>query len=264
MSPLLLLLFVALATYLALRWLDDSSAQIVVLPVAIAGVVLSPEPYRLMAGLGVLLGVIGFLAVFFYERGRSVPMPNYDRPDGSSQLDQPGVVVAESNRSRTGTAPMPDGPYYLSQTPETTELARPGTPGSPMTFEGHIVQKNGEPASGAAIEIWHANGEGDYDLAGYNCRGHQFADEKGAFRFQTVRPFGYGKASISMIGIIDFRAAHFHVKIKTDEGHFTTSLFFPDDERCQKDVGYRMVGWKNVVEIEAGDKAETARFDFVI
>lgn len=265
-DPILLMLCITLATFLAMYWLDDSSAQAAVLPAMLLGIFLAPEGYRTTAGLCMATGFVGYLVMFFHERMVSAPMHAYGRPASPAVVEPRGV----SSSPRTGSLPLtptvlaPDGPYYGPQTQASSDIVAPGTPGEPMVFEGHVLRTTGEPVVGATVEIWQTHGDGDYDLTGTNCRGHQFTDENGAFRFNTVRPIGYGVASLSCIGILDFRAAHIHVKIRTDEKEITTGIFFADDPRCKQDVGYRMIGHKTVFDLEKTDEGLTARFDFVL
>ena len=197
-------------------------------------------------------------------RVRTAPMPNY--PNQRS-LPPVKLKLTPPMLEQTGrTIPTPDGPYYFSGTPEARDIAVAGTPGRPLIFQGRVVDQKMQPIRSAAIEIWHANGEGDYDNSGHNnCRGHQFTDENGCFEFYTVKPMGYGAASNSITGIIDFRAAHIHIKILTPSGlDLTTQVFFPDDPRNPTDMLYDTFKDTLIVNLANLEGALHARFDFVL
>lgn len=125
------------------------------------------------------------------------------------------------------------------------------------------MNENGAPIKNAIVEIWHADGNGDYDNEAYNCRGHQFTNGDGCFEFQTIKPFGYGKRSLSLEGVVDHRAAHIHAKLMKGERAQTTQIWFPDDPRNSTDVVYlavREVSTMNQQEVEG---TLYSRFDFV-
>ena len=129
-----------------------------------------------------------------------------------------------------------------------------------MNFAGQVLRQDGTPATGACIEIWHADGNGDYDHHSFNTRGHQFTDGNGEFLFETTKPSGYGTHSMSLIGTIDFRSAHIHVKIRTGGDTFTTQVWFPDDPRNATDVAYWAFKNSNVVSYDDDAPTLTARF----
>ena len=78
------------------------------------------------------------------------------------------------------------------------DLAPQGVPGERVRFEGRIVDADGKPVNDAAVEVWQANSHGRYahpedarDLPLENAfrgYGRSLTDEKGAFRFHTIKP----------------------------------------------------------------------------
>lgn len=256
----------AVVAFVALWKTDDTNAQIAVPPIlGVALFLLVPEPWRLASGLGLLAGLPAYVVFFLYQRGQRVPMPDYTAVDAPAPATPSEGPVGSTRKAMHRTPSTPDGPYYIPGTPHKQLLAADGTAGEPMRFVGHVRTRGGEPIRGAAIEIWHADGNGDYDNEHYNCRGHQYTDEAGAFAFETVRPFGYGRRSWSMAGVVDYRSAHLHVKIRRDGETFTSQLWFPDDdERNPTDVAYARFQETNVLALDREAGRLVARFDFVL
>ena len=265
MFELLLVVILAPLMFLALQKTDDTNLQIGVIPLAILLVLALPEEYAMPASIGVALGVLGYLSVFFVARLRREPMPDYGA--AGSSFAAPEVALSDRRRAPgrfTPTPAGPDGPYYRPNSPAKQRLAENGTEGEPMRFVGRVLKSDGSPVEGAIVEIWHADGSGEYDHSGFNCRGHQATNREGQFVFDTVKPRGYGVRSMSLIGTVDFRSAHIHVKIRVGDGTFTTQVWFPDDARNKLDVAYWAFKKTNVVEYEPGHSVLMARFDFVV
>ena len=265
MFELLHVVIAAPVMFLALRKTDDTNLQVGVIPLAIALILVLPQSYAIPASIGVAIGVIGYLAVFFGARLRREPMPDY--ASAGSSLAAPQVTLSDRTSASgrfTRTPAGPDGPYYRPNSPTKQRLAENGTNGEPMRFTGRVLNDDGSPVEGAVIEIWHADGSGEYDHSGFNCRGHQATNRDGQFVFDSVKPRGYGVRSMSLIGTMDFRSAHIHVKIRVGETTFTTQVWFPDDARNRLDVAYWAFKKTNVVEYEPDHPVLTARFDFVL
>src|SRR5262245_39743108 len=91
-----------------------------------------------------------------------------------------------------------EGPYYLPKSPEKRNL-RDGAEGIPFVLSGTVVSRSCQPIPSALVDLWHADGRGEYDLEGYRFRGHQYTNAKGHFRFETVcRVFIQGGPATSM------------------------------------------------------------------
>ena len=266
MFDLMVFLLSAAAVCFALYKTDDTNFQITVVPLS-AGLLfwLSPEGERGAGGVGIAVGTAAYLVYFLAMRLRAAPMPAYAPSSGV-----PGMTVTAESRADTRSASLiatpkgPDGPYYRPGSPEKQNIADSATVGERMFFVGRVLNKDGVPAEGAIIEIWHADGEGEYDHEEFNCRGHQFTDKDGQFIFDTVKPSGYGTRSLSLIGTVDFRSAHVHVKVRVGDRTVTTQVWFPDDERNRLDVAYWKFKNTNVVSYDRDAEVLTGRFDFVI
>ena len=263
-TDIAILSLAALVVGFTLHKSDDTNFQVAVLPVAVLLLLwLVPDGQRAMAGSGIALGTLAYLAMFLFERARSVPMPDYPVLSPAAAEGVPASPpVSGSPMGRTPAAP--DGPYYIPNTPRKTRIAAPDTQGQQMNFAGRVLRRDGAPVEGACIEIWHADGNGDYDYGSYNTRGHQFTNANGEFLFETVKPLGYGRRSLSLIGTVDYRSAHIHAKIRIDGETLTTQVWFPEDPRNARDIAYWKFKNTNVVDYENDAPVLTARFDFVV
>ena len=145
-----------------------------------------------------------------------------------------------------------EGAYYKHGSPERKKIAEPGTPGIKLILKGHVLDRGSNPVHHAWLDCWQADGEGKYDMEGFNLRGHQYAGHNGEFYLETVKPAGY-----------ENRAAHINVKVRDAKNSpiLTTQLFFPDDDRNCDDPLFEE---ENVVDLADVEGGQEANFDFVI
>ena len=150
------------------------------------------------------------------------------------------------------TLPVEEGPYYKAGSPERRNIVDPGTPGTKLIVEGRVLDSMGKPIVHAWLDFWSADGRGHYDNAGYNLRGHQYADEDGRYRLETVRPHEYL-----------MRSPHLHVKVRAGESApvLTTQLFFPGEKTNATDYLFEQ---GTLVAVKETRDGQTAFFDFVI
>jgi protocatechuate 3,4-dioxygenase beta subunit len=150
------------------------------------------------------------------------------------------------------TAPVEEGPYYKTGSPERRSIAEPGTRGSKLFLEGRVLDSAGEPIAHAWLDFWHADGRGQYDNVGFNMRGHQYTDKEGRYHLETVRPYEYM-----------FRAAHVHVKVQANPYSpiLTSQLFFPGEAKNATDPLFEKLTVMDVKDVDGGQKAT---FDFVV
>jgi len=82
------------------------------------------------------------------------------------------------------------GPYlHIGLTPMTIEnLAPAGVAGERVSIEGKVVDGDGKPVNDAMVEIWQANAAGKYGTKEFRGFGRSATDDKGMFRFQTIKP----------------------------------------------------------------------------
>ena len=137
-----------------------------------------------------------------------------------------------------------EGPYHLSA-PMRANVTE-GKAGVPFELSIQVVEADGcTPLTGATVEIWHCDAQGNYsahlglsrdiygsleylnwDVATTKSpsnderwlRGAQKTDRNGIVRFETIFPGWY-----------DMRAPHIHFKIGNPNGELFTSQFYFDD-----------------------------------
>ncbi len=123
------------------------------------------------------------------------------------------------------THPQTPGPYFKPQSPMRASLLEPGMPGPRIVVEGSVLGRDCKPVPRALLDFWQADARGDYDNAGFRLRGHQFTDDAGRYRLETVVP-----------GIYPGRTRHFHVNVQAPgRPVLTTQLYFPDEPLNPRD-----------------------------
>lgn len=135
------------------------------------------------------------------------------------------------------TASQTVGPYlHIGLTWLVTDnLVAAGVAGDPITLEGRITDGDGQPVNDALVEIWQANANGRYahpedarDIAlepAWKGFGRVPTDERGAFRFTTIKP---GRVPAANGGL---QAPHINVLIlmRGMLKHLNTRVYFPND-----------------------------------
>lgn len=144
-----------------------------------------------------------------------------------------------------------EGPYYKRSSPERTSLLDAGLGGAPIVVSGQVLSPSCQPVARALLDFWHADDDGEYDLAGYRLRGHQFTDGEGRYLLETIVPGRYYG-----------RTRHIHVKVQPPSGPvLTTQLYFPGEAGNRSDGLYRP---ELEVRMQDAGGARKAGFDFVV
>ena len=149
------------------------------------------------------------------------------------------------------TPPETPGPFFRPRSPERRSLLKSGMRGRRLVLTGRVFTAGCRPAPGALLDFWHADDEGQYDNEGFRLRGHQFADEQGRFRLETIVP-----------GLYPGRTRHLHVKVQAPHGRvLTTQLYFPGEPRNRRDRLYLPELEMKIVD---GTAARQAGFHFLL
>ena len=112
------------------------------------------------------------------------------------------------------------GPFYKRGAPTSANLVVPGEAGLPLVVSGKVLDPGGKPLSGAILEVWHADGRGVYDLAGYRYRASIVAGSDGSYRFLTLMPGHYPERV----------AQHIHYRVSAPGRKvLVTQLYFATD-----------------------------------
>ncbi|HEX2272937.1 MAG TPA: hypothetical protein VHG90_03575 [Acidimicrobiales bacterium] len=127
------------------------------------------------------------------------------------------------------TPAQTEGPYFTPGSPERASLVEPGLPGTRLVVAGTVVSTTCEPVRRALLDFWQADADGEYDNRGFRLRGHQFSDDEGRYRLETVVPGHYSG-----------RTRHIHVKVQAPDGPvLTTQLYFPGEAANARDGIFR-------------------------
>ena len=134
--------------------------------------------------------------------------------------------------SCTLTNPDIEGPYYLPDVPQRSDLDTAGDDGIPLSLSGIVRDAAGcVTLAGAVVEIWHANPDGEYDnTETANYRGWVESDAEGRYSFQTLVPGRYLNGDM-------FRPSHIHMKVWLEgTERLTTQIYFADDPNLETDA----------------------------
>jgi protocatechuate 3,4-dioxygenase beta subunit len=146
-------------------------------------------------------------------------------------------VIATQGESG-GTTPNLAGPFYKAGAPLRLDgrLYEGEFPEgeTPLNVYGRVVDRaTGEPVPEAILDVWQADGEGEYDVDGYHLRGLITVNEDGGYAFDTVLPEGYEisakgptKELLLAIGQHDWRPAHIHLRVHIDDATPLQTQFF--------------------------------------
>ena len=154
-----------------------------------------------------------------------------------------------------GSAPpterQTEGPYFKPDSPRRASLLDPGMTGTKIVVTGMVLSTACQPIARALIDVWHADDRGDYDNAGFRLRGHQFTDDHGRYRLETIVP-----------GIYPGRTRHFHVKVQAPSRPvLTTQLYFPGEAVNARDPIFSR---DLVMQVSDAGGGKAGTFDFVL
>jgi protocatechuate 3,4-dioxygenase beta subunit len=143
------------------------------------------------------------------------------------------------------------GPFFRPDSPLKADLRAAGLTGTPAKVSGFVLDRRGKPISGALLDFWHADAEGQYDLEGFRCRGHQFTDAGGCYALETIVP-----------GLYPGRTRHYHVRLQAAHGSIlSTQLYFPGEARNASDSLFRP---ELLLKIREANAVQLATFNFVL
>jgi protocatechuate 3,4-dioxygenase beta subunit len=185
--------------------------------------------------------------------GAALVLPTAVALAGSRAVAQPRTLAPTPSCVDKGapTPPQTAGPFFKPSSPRRTSLIDPGMAGTRMVVAGLVLTTDCRPIPGALVDFWHADDRGEYDNAGFRLRGHQFADELGRYRLETIVP-----------GLYPGRTRHFHVRVQAPtQPVLTTQLYFPDEPGNRSDGIFRP---ELVLAVRDAESVKTAAFDFVL
>jgi protocatechuate 3,4-dioxygenase beta subunit len=141
------------------------------------------------------------------------------------------------------TPAQTEGPFYPVGFPEDTDfdLLRQGATvyarGQVAWLEGAVLDPDGQPVHGAAVEIWQCDADGHYRHPGdgnradpaFQAFGRVVVDHEGRYRFRSLRPVAYAG-----------RTPHIHVKVRLARRTLlTTQVYVEGDPGNERDGLWR-------------------------
>jgi protocatechuate 3,4-dioxygenase beta subunit len=186
--------------------------------------------------------------------GPAAPAPHAAAP---GDVPAPGALAptpACADADDDPTPPQTEGPYFRRSSPERGSLLEAGLPGTRLVVAGTVRTTDCRPVARALLDFWQADDRGQYDTAGSRLRGHQFTDDAGRFRLETIVP-----------GLYAGRTRHLHVKVQAPgRPVLTTQLYFPGEPGNARDGIFDA---RLLLEAQRAPEASgtrTATFDFVL
>jgi len=172
----------------------------------------------------------------------------------TTSVPQPMVSVLPPTPACADDEPTPaqtEGPFYTPETPEKANFLADVDQGIPLLLSGSVVDTSCNPVKGALLDFWHADDHGNYDNSGFKLRGHQFPDDAGSYRLDTIVP-----------GLYPGRTRHIHVRVQPPGGEvLTTQLYFPDEPANASDGIFSA---DLVMRTSGGDDLKEGFFNFVL
>jgi hydroxyquinol 1,2-dioxygenase len=142
------------------------------------------------------------------------------------------------------------GPFFVKSASEHacgTDISG-GTSGDPMLVTGRVVDLRGQPIAGAAIDVWHSDDDGYYDVQRPGdtlaMRGKFRSGEDGRFWFWSIKPAAYPVPHDGPVGQMleaqgrhPWRPAHVHFMISAPGCELlVTHVFVAGDKYLDSDV----------------------------
>jgi protocatechuate 3,4-dioxygenase beta subunit len=153
--------------------------------------------------------------------------------------------------SASPTERQTEGPYFKPDSPRRASLLEPGMTGTKIVVTGMVLSTACQPIARALLDVWHADDRGAYDTSGFRLRGHQFTDDLGRYRLETIVP-----------GIYVGRTRHVHVKVQAPgRPVLTTQLYFPGEAANARDPIFSP---ELVMQVSDASGGKTGTFDFVV
>lgn len=190
-------------------------------------------------------------------------------------------LINHAKGDERATEPTILGPFHVQNSPEleygASIVQRSLSIGEPAVVRGLVIDVNGNPISGASIDVWQTDANGLYDIQESdevlgNLRGMFHSREDGSYEFKTIRPVPYPIPEDGPVGKMlrsvnrhPWRAAHIHA-IVSAPGYkaVTTHIFDEDSDYLATDTVFGVKGSLIKKFIPRGDGTLLLEYDFVL
>lgn len=176
-----------------------------------------------------------------------------------------------------GTPRTIEGPLYVAGAPESVGFARMDDGAESdqvdtLFIEGTVTDTEGHLIEGAKVEVWHANGLGNYSFfdksqSDFNLRRTIITDQDGCYVAQTTMPVGYGcppegttQALLNQLGRHGNRPSHVHYFVSApNHRKLTTQFNIEGDQYLWDDFAFATREGLVAIAEDVTDEAEIAR-----
>ena len=213
----------------------------------------APAAYVLAAcsGKGDQSGTAGAAAQAQATGAPPSPAPAQTAPAQPAATQALAPTPACGDEDDDPTPAQTEGPYFTPGSPERASLLEPGMGGTRLTVSGYVLTTACRPVARALVDVWQCDDAGQYDNRGYRLRGHQFTDEAGRYRLETIVP-----------GLYPGRTRHIHVKVQApNRPVLTTQLYFPGEPSNARDGIFRQ---ECVMDVQDAGGGKAGTFNFVL
>ena len=203
-----------------------------------------------------LAGPIAFVAGTWLRRPDELAAAEAPQPPASTN-PRPGPSQSafpptpECGDDDEPTPAETEGPFFKPRSPRRASLLESDLAGTKIVLTGRVFSRECRPLAGVLVDFWHADDAGEYDNVGFKLRGHQFTDQAGRYRLETVVP-----------GLYPGRTRHFHVRVQAPRSRIlTTQLYFPGEPQNQRDFLFRP---DLLMTMKDQRNGKAARFHFML
>jgi len=187
---------------------------------------------------------------------------------------------ADAKAGITGGTPRTiEGPLYVAGAPESVGFTRmdDGSESDQvdsLVIEGLVTDTNGNIIPNAKVEIWHANGLGNYSFfdksqSEFNLRRTIFTDADGKYTALTTMPVGYGcppagttQAVLNLLGRHGNRPSHVHYFVSAPGYRkLTTQFNIEGDQYLWDDFAFATRDGLVATATDVVDPAEMSKFN---
>lgn len=187
---------------------------------------------------------------------------------------------ADAKAGITGGTPRTiEGPLYVAGAPESVGFARldDGTESNhvdTLVIEGTVTDTQGNIIPNAKVEIWHANGLGNYSFfdksqSEFNLRRTILTDVDGKYTALTTMPVGYGcppegttQAVLNLLGRHGNRPSHVHYFVSAPGYRkLTTQFNIEGDQYLWDDFAFATRDGLVATATDVTDSTEMSKFN---
>ena len=156
-----------------------------------------------------------------------------------------GAALAQGLKTTPGEILGPFYPVIKTLDGGADLTVIPGKPGRAageiIYVMGRVLNMQGQPVSGARVELWQANMHGRYthpsdrnpapldpNFEGFAV---QTSDAEGRYRFKTIKPGAYPTNTPNWV-----RPPHLHFEVTGKVNRLITQMYFPGEPLNDKDI----------------------------